>query len=107
MKKIFLYSILFVVLVAVILIVWSQQKNPAEQACIQACQNALNQGTDLNNGPCLLNPITSDKDWVCDVAHDPRQSVDNLPENQCSAYRNGLANHFVEVNPNCQFIRAF
>ncbi len=44
--------------------------------------------------------------WVCDVAHSPREDVDNLPENQCREFGEGKANHFVEVNPNCEFIKA-
>lgn len=76
-------------------------------ACIQECKKALEDGRDLGNGPCLLNPIPEYKDWVCDVAHDPRQvAIDNLPENQCSTYRDGSANHFVEVTPTCEFIRS-
>jgi len=32
--------------------------------------------------------------------------VDNKPENQCSAFREGKAKHFVEVNTSCELIRA-
>lgn len=69
--------------------------------CIKACQAAKN----LESGPCLLDPEPENKNWVCDVAHDPRQDVDNLPENQCKAYLNGTAQHFVEVTTNCKLIR--
>ena len=60
------------------------------------------------NGPCLSdnNPDWNITDWVCDVAHSPRQPVDDLSENQCQAFRNGQAHHFVEVDPSCNFIRA-
>lgn len=34
-----------------------------------------------------------------DMAHDPRQEVDERPENQCEAYRSGEADHFVELDP--------
>ncbi len=55
----------------------------------------------------MLNPIPNLPDWVCDIAHSPRQSeIDDLPENQCSAYREGRAKHFVEVDMNCNLIRA-
>jgi len=71
--------------------------------CISACKNALTKGMNLTDGPCLLNPM-SDPHWVCDVAHSPREPVDNLKENQCSAYGR-TADHFIEVNPECKIIR--
>jgi len=61
-------------------------------------------GEDLSNGPCLSNEVVPD--WVADIAHDPRQAVDDLPENQCSAYREGRAHHFVELDPAGNLIRA-
>ena len=62
---------------------------------------------DLSNGPCLSdnNPEWTVEDWVCDVVHNPRQDLDNQPENQCQDYINGLANYFIEVDTNCKFIR--
>jgi len=77
----------------------------AIDACMKKCNELLNMGQDLSNGPCLLNPIEG-TEWVCDVAHSPRQDVDNKPENQCSAYREGIAKHFVEVNPGCELIKS-
>ena len=77
----------------------------ATLACVDECKSWLNADKDLSNGPCLLNPIPDVPDWVCDVAHDPRQDVDNLPENQCSEYGK-TANHFVELDPNCEFIKS-
>ncbi len=62
------------------------------------------EGVDFSNGPCLSNNLLSD--WVADIAHNPRQPVDDLPENQCSAYREGTAKHFVELDPEGQLIRA-
>ncbi len=79
--------------------------------CVALCNLALQQGIDLTNGPCLselhdVNATWQHADWVCDVAHWPRQDVDNLAENQCQAYRQGNAKHFVELTPTCEFIRA-
>jgi hypothetical protein len=54
-------------------------------------------------GPCL--GVIKD-DWVADVAHDPRQDVDDDPANQCEAYRNGDAHHFVELDPDGTYIRS-
>ena len=77
----------------------------AQGLCIQICKSY---SKDLTNGPCLSddNPDWNVNDWVCDVAHSPRQSVDDLSENQCQAFRNGQAHHFVEVDTSCNFIRA-
>jgi hypothetical protein len=82
------------------------EEERAKEICIEECKKSLAGGQDLSKGPCLLNPISELPDWVCDVAHSPRQDVDNLPENQCSAYRQGLAKHFIEVDTNCKFIKS-
>ena len=81
----------------------------AINACIEECQRRFvlpEWDFESARGPCLLNPIPDLPDWVCDVAHDPRQDVDNDPNNQCSAFREGTAHHFVEVDPNCELIKA-
>lgn len=105
MKKVLILSILFVILLAGCV---SQTKPKGEnfeslkQECIQACENALEQGRNLTNGPCLLDPMENEN-WVCDVAHEPRQLVDDKPENQCSSYGK-TAKYFIEVTPNCEYI---
>jgi hypothetical protein len=60
-------------------------------------------GTDFADGPCLGVVLDN---WVADVAHDPREEVDDRPENQCGAYRNGHIEHFVELSPQGILIRA-
>jgi len=65
---------------------------------------ALINGDDLSAGPCLSNEAVPD--WVADIAHNPRQAVDDLPENQCSAFREGMASHFVELDLDGNLIRA-
>lgn len=85
-----------------------KQLSAAEQAAAKAQEiyNELkNKGTDFSNGPCLAENLMTD--WVADIAHKPRQAVDNLPRNQCQSYRNGQAHHFVELDPNGAFIRAY
>ena len=57
----------------------------------------------LSKGPCLSNEIV--KGWVCNVAHNPRQDVDDQQGNQCSAYGK-TAQHFVEVDINCNTIQS-
>ena len=83
--------------------------NEIELGCIAMCLEQINLGADLSNGPCLVNDIGENPEgefWVCDVAHDPRQDVDNNPNNQCEDYRLGLATHFVEVDEECNVIRS-
>lgn len=70
--------------------------------CIEECKSRKDT-EDFTKGPCLSNEIAPG--WVCDIAHDPRQDIDNKPENQCSAYREGKAQHFVELNENCNIIK--
>ena len=68
-----------------------------------AFHRAEERGVDMSRGPCLgvIKP-----DWVADVAHDPRQDVDDDPANQCPQYRSGEADHFVELDPDGEFIRS-
>jgi hypothetical protein len=79
----------------------------ASQATIdrakQAYAAAKARGVDMSRGPCLgvIEP-----GWVADIAHDPREDVDDDPANQCEAYRSGEADHFVELGPNGAFIRS-
>lgn len=54
-------------------------------------------GVDFLNGPCLTNDLLPG--WVADIAHNPRQKIDDLSENQCQAFREGRAKHFVELDP--------
>lgn len=61
-------------------------------------------GVDFSKGPCLSNVVLPD--WVADIAHNPRQAVDDKPENQCFSYREGKAHHFVELDTAGNLIRA-
>ncbi len=69
----------------------------------EAYAEAKAAGIDMEPGPCLgvIAP-----GWVADVAHDPRQPIDDEPENQCEAYRSGEAEHFVELDPEGNYIRS-
>lgn len=78
-----------------------------QKSCIKLCKAQAANGTDLSSGPCIGNPVSEFPDWVCDIAHSPRTDVDNLPENQCSAFREGRANHFVEVDDGCAVIKVY
>ncbi len=61
-------------------------------------------GQDFTKGPCLTNALLPG--WVLDVVHNPREEIDDLPENQCPSFTEGSAVHFVELDPEGNFIRA-
>lgn len=60
-------------------------------------------GGNFPNGPCLSNDLLPN--WVADIVHSPRSVIDDLPENQCSAYIEGRAKHFVELDTGGNLIR--
>lgn len=105
-----------ILLIVIIFVTGCTQQSPATQApakvtqslsdiCIQACKDVLTANKNLDAGPCLLDPFEADTTWVCDVAHNPRLPIDNLPKNQCKSFRNGTAQHFIEVTPDCKIIK--
>jgi hypothetical protein len=84
-------------------IIDTTKKDRAVTSCQIECRGRKDI-EDFSLGPCLSNAIQPD--WICDIAHNPRQAVDNDSANQCSAYREGVAHHFVELDSTCQLIRA-
>ena len=79
------------------------EREQAIAAAHLAYEEAIAEGRDLADGPCLGVVLDN---WVADVAHNPREEVDDHPENQCEAFRSGEAEHFVELDPDGDFIRA-
>lgn len=79
-----------------------ETKEQAVELAQQAYQQALARGETLSQGPCLGVIMPG---WVVDIAHKPRQSIDDRPENQCAAFRMGEAGHFVELDPQGNVIR--
>lgn len=77
-----------------------------DQAVTQA-QALYNQkkskGFDLSSGPCLTNDLM--QGWVADLVHSPRTKEDDKEENQCKAYLEGRATHFVELDLNGEVVR--
>jgi hypothetical protein len=82
-----------------------KDQEKAAELCIKECRDRLDKGEDFSRGPCLSSQIIPD--WVCDIAHNPRRDIDNQPENQCSAFRERTALHFVELDENCSLIRIY
>lgn len=108
--KMCLYFSVFFILLSILFSGCTQQtQSPdltekAKNECITLCEMAKTGGTDLSKGPCLSNAII--EDWVCDIAHNPRQAVDNDSANQCSEFGHA-SHHFIELDPNCNFIKRY
>ncbi|MDD5627391.1 MAG: hypothetical protein PHW01_05295 [Patescibacteria group bacterium] len=81
------------------------EKDLAIAQCKELFQRENADGRDISEGPCLSNEIIPD--WVCDTAHNPRQEVDNKSENQCPAFREGKAHHFVELDQNGEVVKTY
>src|SRR3954464_7113754 len=64
----------------------SARRGDAAQAIFSQKQAA---GEDMSTGPCISESLTDLPDWVADVAHDPREPIDDEPANQCQRYRSG------------------
>ncbi|PIU22439.1 MAG: hypothetical protein COT14_01165 [Candidatus Diapherotrites archaeon CG08_land_8_20_14_0_20_30_16] len=79
----------------------------AKELCIKMCKD-YNNSISYKKGPCLSDNFGfKQEDWVCDIAHDPRTEEDNDQKNQCKAFINVKAHHFVEVDERCNFIRLY
>ncbi|HEX5167287.1 MAG TPA: hypothetical protein VFV93_17905 [Thermomicrobiales bacterium] len=82
----------------------SDNRDQAINEAQRAYAAKLAEGTDFSSGPCIAEEVIDD--WSVDIAHDPRQAIDDDPANQCTAYRNGTTHHFVELDPEGNLIRA-
>lgn len=88
-----------------------EQVSPSDRdRAVDQAQAAYRQvegtGQDLSSGPCISESLPGLPGWVADIVHDPRQDVDDEPANQCQRYRDGEAQHFVELDENGTLIRA-
>ena len=81
----------------------SEEKERAVAEALKAYSEAQRNGADFSNGPCIAEEVIDD--WSVDIAHDPRQDVDDKPENQCRFYREGRTHHFVELSPDGTVLR--
>lgn len=85
----------------------SMSKNEIDTAINQAkhlYRQQKEQGRDFSNGPCLSDALLPN--WVMDIAHNPRLPIDDLSQNQCPGFLEGRAQHFVELDPLGNLIRA-
>lgn len=110
--KLFVLSLIIIIFAAVSILFLNYSENKpskseADTAINQAkmlYQDKIKRGEDISTGPCLSNALIPN--WVVDIAHSPRQSLDDLAENQCAAFLEGSARHFVELDTNGNLIRA-
>jgi hypothetical protein len=82
------------------------ERERAIEAAMEVYEEVASEGDDLSNGPCIAEELEDVPGWSVDIAHDPREEVDNDPANQCQAYRAGDTQHFVELDPEGKLIRA-
>ena len=115
MPKIALFIIALIVIIVTVALTLIFNDNLQKQAPRSQIDTATAQakflyrqrreeGQDFTKGSCLSNALMPD--WVADIAHNPRLPVDDLPENQCPAYLEGRADHFVELDPEGNLILA-
>lgn len=111
-NNLFLLAIFIIILTAFTTIIFSNggqgitSKSEVDSAVNQAqllYRQKKERNEDLSNGPCLSDALMPG--WVVDIVHNPRLAVDDLPENQCPAYREGMARHFVELDMEGNLVR--
>lgn len=66
-------------------------------------KQSKDRGEDFKDGKCLTNALMDG--WVVDIVHDPRQPMDDLPENQCEAYVVGGSARLVELDTEGNIVR--
>lgn len=111
--KLFWLVLLFIIVVS-FLVLRSEKKPPYRQGsssvydtivrdAVVLYRAAVKEGIDLSTGPCLTNDLRPG--WVVDVVHSPRERIDDLPQNQCPAFLEGRATHFVELDTKGNVVR--
>lgn len=82
------------------------ERDQAISAAMNAYDQAKAKRVDLSAGPCIAESLPGLDEWVADIAHNPREDIDDQAFNQCRRYRDGEASHFVELTPDGELIRA-
>lgn len=112
-NKLFLFILAIIILVSFIVIRTNSHPvykkgssmlyDSAISASIKLYRTRLQEKVDLSSGPCLTNDLMPG--WVVDIVHSPREAIDDLPQNQCQAFLEGRADHFVELDQNGNIVR--
>jgi hypothetical protein len=82
------------------------EEDRAIELALDAYNEAVASGIDLEVGPCIAEELPDLPRGVVDIAHDPREEVDNDAANQCQNFISGEADHFVELDPAGNLIQA-
>src|SRR5204863_6987723 len=61
------------------------ERDRAVIGAMQAYRQAKAAGAELDHGPCIAERLPGLPDWVADVAHSPREPIDDVPANSASA----------------------
>ncbi len=113
--KVFLSTIIVIALATITTLVFLGRKNENYKPGVYAeYDHAVNKATKLyqdkkqlgvnfSKGPCLTNDLAPD--WVADIVHNPRTKEDDLKQNQCQAFLEGRAKHFVELDIDGNLVR--
>lgn len=114
-KRNILFLLVLVFLIVVAYAVISTSKAPAYKkgssstydlaisSAITLYKRRVTEGVGMSTGPCLTNDLMPG--WVVDIVHSPRDSIDDLSQNQCQAYLEGRATHFVELDVSGNLVR--
>lgn len=108
------FLVLFVIILTSLLVVKSNKPAVYKKGASATYDNAVYaaftlykrmaaSGMDMSKGQCLTNDLMPG--WVVDIVYSPREKEDDLPENQCQAYLEGRAEHFVELDSNGNLVR--
>jgi len=117
MPKLPLFLTVLIIIVLAAFLIYSQKGDPSRSykpgssmeldTAVNQAKHAYTlrkaQGTDFSSGPCLSNDLLPG--WVADIVHNPRQVVDDLAQNQCPAFLEGRATHFVELDLDGEVVR--
>ena len=83
-----------------------EEKRAVLDAAQEVYDRELEAGREFEDGPCLADPLPEPReDWVVVVVREPRGDDRNAAE-RCSAFRDGRAEHFVELDPFGHVVRA-
>lgn len=93
---------------------WIKHGNPAKTPKnVIEQQDAISCGTELYN-QVKANEIEFNSqclgkcsDYSIDVVNVPRNADDDKEENQCSDFRNGVTNKFIELDKEGEIVRVF
>ncbi len=102
-----LLSLTVILIVSLLTVAINKKENAYKRGASVDFDRAVNQaqalfeqrkrlGQDFSQGPCLTNDLMTG--WVVDIVHNPRIALDNDPKNQCQAFIEGRAKHFVELD---------